>query len=135
MNDIYIFDTNILISAHLLPVSVNRQAFNKAQQLGIIVYSEETLQEWVDVFARSKFDKYLSIEDRLTAIAAFEARAQIVNVSIQISACRDPKDDKFLALAVTASASAIVTGDKDLLMLHPFQNIQIISPGDFLKLF
>ena len=38
----------------------------------------------------------------------------------QITVCPDPKDDKFLSLAVSAKASAIVSGDDDLLVLHPF---------------
>lgn len=47
-------------------------------------------------------------------------------------ACRDPKDDQFLALAVAANASAIVSGDDDLLVLHPLQGIDILKPAEFL---
>jgi predicted nucleic acid-binding protein len=50
-----------------------------------------------------------------------------------ITACRDPKDNKFLELAFAANASCIITGDKDLLILHPFKNIPIVSASDFLK--
>ncbi|WP_408733647.1 putative toxin-antitoxin system toxin component, PIN family [Mucilaginibacter sp.] len=53
----------------------------------------------------------------------------------KFSDCRDPKDNKFLELAVTAGASCIVSGDQDLLILHPFNNIPILPPADFLKLF
>jgi uncharacterized protein len=135
MNSIFVFDTNCLISAHLLPSSVNREAFNKAMKTGMLVYSEETIAEWVEVFTRSKFDKYISLEDRLNVIAVFETRAQLINITEQIIACRDPKDDKFLSLAVTANASCIITGDKDLLVLNPFQNITIVTPAGFLQLF
>ena len=135
MNSIFIFDTNCLISAHLLPSSVNREAFNKAMKTGMLVYSEETMAEWVEVFTRPKFDKYISLEDRLNVIAVFETRSQLINITEQIIACRDPKDDKFLSLAVTANASCIITGDKDLLVLNPFQNITIVNPAEFLKLF
>jgi uncharacterized protein len=135
MNSIFIFDTNCLISAHLLPASVNREAFNKAMKTGMLVYSEETMAEWVEVFTRSKFDKYISLEDRLNVIAVFETRAQLINITEQIIACRDPKDDKFLSLAVTAHASCIVTGDKDLLVLNPFQSIPIVTPAAFFQHF
>ena len=102
---------------------------------GMLVYSEETMAEWVDVFTRSKFDKYISLEDRLNVIAVFETRSQLIQITQQIIACRDPKDDKILSLAVTANASCIITGDKDLLVLHPFQNIAIVTPAGFLQVF
>lgn len=102
---------------------------------GMLVYSEETMAEWVDVFTRPNFDKYISLEDRLDAIAVFETRPQLIYITEQVIACRDPKDDKFLSLAVTANASCIITGDKDLLMLNTFQNIPIVTPAQFLQLF
>jgi len=54
---------------------------------------------------------------------------------IEITDCRDPKDNKFLELAVTANASCIITGDDDLLVLHPFRNIPILNASDFLNNF
>ncbi len=47
----------------------------------------------------------------------------------------DPKDNKFLELALAGNATCIITGDKDLLVLNPFRNIQIISPKEFLEQF
>lgn len=44
----------------------------------------------------------------------------------------DPKDDKFLDVALNGGAQMIVTGDQDLLVLHPFQGIEILKPADFL---
>ena len=61
------------------------------------------------------------------------AQAQWVNVDVRITAFRDSKDDKFLAVAVTGHATHIVTGDEDLLALNPFQGIQIVSPQVLLK--
>ncbi|MDE2844360.1 MAG: putative toxin-antitoxin system toxin component, PIN family [Chloroflexota bacterium] len=45
--------------------------------------------------------------------------------------CRDPKDDKFLELAVSGQASHIVSGDQDMLELHPFRGIPVLSPRSF----
>ncbi|WP_121197069.1 putative toxin-antitoxin system toxin component, PIN family [Mucilaginibacter gracilis] len=90
---------------------------------------------FVNTLIRPKFDKYISIEKRLEAIKAFEKKGQLISVSVNIDTCRDPKDNKFLELAVEAGALCIVTGDKDLLVLHPFQNISILSTADFLKAF
>jgi uncharacterized protein len=49
-----------------------------------------------------------------------------------IDLCRDPKDNKFLELAVSGNADFIITGDEDLLVLNTFRNIEIISVNDFL---
>ena len=47
--------------------------------------------------------------------------------------CRDAKDDKFLEVAVNGKADYLITGDRDLLVLHPFREIQIVSPATFLE--
>jgi uncharacterized protein len=47
---------------------------------------------------------------------------------------RDPKDDMYLALAVSGSATCIVSGDSDLLELNPFRGIPIINARAFLDL-
>jgi predicted nucleic acid-binding protein len=44
---------------------------------------------------------------------------------------RDPKDDKFLALALVAEADVLVSSDKDLLVLHPWRGIGIVTPAEF----
>lgn len=47
---------------------------------------------------------------------------------------RDPDDDHVLGCALAASAKVIVTGDKDLLSLHPFRGIAIVKPAAYLVL-
>jgi len=54
---------------------------------------------------------------------------------LQITACRDPKDNKFLELAIAGNATHIVSGDNDLLELSPFEQIQIVTPEAFLAPF
>lgn len=54
---------------------------------------------------------------------------------MKVTVCRDPKDNKFLELAVTAEASCIISGDQDLLMLSTFNDIPIVSAAEFLELF
>jgi putative PIN family toxin of toxin-antitoxin system len=72
-------------------------------------------------------------EDIRNFLAALTRDAEWIDVSVQIAACRDPKDDKFLELAVNGRATHIVTGDSDLLALHPFRDIVILSPHAFLE--
>ena len=60
--------------------------------------------------------------------------AESVAIIERIAECRDPKDDKFLELAVYGSASCLITGDEDLLVLHPFRGIPILSAAQFLEM-
>lgn len=135
MIKIFVFDTNSLISANLSPDSVNRKAYDLARKIGISVYSDVTLTEFTETLTRPKFDKYISAKKRLEAIKAYEKKSQLINVSINIDTCRDPKDNKFLELAVTANATNIITGDKDLLILNPYKGITILTAAEFIRLF
>lgn len=135
MIDIFVVDTNTLISANLLPGSVSRKAYDKVREIGIAVYSNATLTEFSATLIRSKFDKYLSIEKRVAELNAFERTGQLIAVSTKIDICRDPKDNKFLELAIEAGAACIITGDKDLLVLNPFKDIPILTPAEFLEKF
>ena len=47
--------------------------------------------------------------------------------------CRDAKDNKYLELAVNGSATHIITGDADLLVMNPFRGIAIVAPQEFLE--
>jgi len=135
MTNVFVFDTNTLISTYLSPSSISRMAFDKARELGILIYSEPTINEFTETFVRPKFDKYISIETRLGDIEAFKISGELFDVTIIINECRDPKDNKFLELAVEAGAACIVTGDKDLLVLNPFRNIPILTAADFLRIY
>jgi putative PIN family toxin of toxin-antitoxin system len=135
MIKIFVFDTNILISAILSPGSVSRKAYDNAREIGVAVYSAATFAEFTETLIRPKFDKYISTEDRLLAISAFENKSQLVEVTIKVDICRDSKDNKFLELAVESGASCIITGDKDLLVLNPFDGVPILTAAEFLNTF
>jgi predicted nucleic acid-binding protein len=47
--------------------------------------------------------------------------------------CRDVKDDKFLARCLAARADLLVSSDHDLLVLHPWQGIAILTPAQYLE--
>jgi putative PIN family toxin of toxin-antitoxin system len=67
------------------------------------------------------------------ALSGILSAATLIEPTISIRACRDPKDDKFLELAVDGRADGIVTGDKDMLALHPFRGIAIVTPASYLE--
>ena len=129
-----VFDTNVFVSASLLPDSKPRKALDLALQKGKVLLSFAALAELYEVLSRKQFRRYVDEEDVRIFLAALTREAQWVDVDVRITACRDPKDDKFLELAVSGRATHIVTGDTDLLALNPFQGIQILPPHSFLEL-
>ena len=133
--EFWILDTNTLLSALLNEDSTPGIALKKARESGALLVSAETASEYFNVFSRSKFEKYVSLETRLTFIENIISNALAVEPKERVDACRDPKDNKFLELAITAGATCIISGDIDLLILSPFNGIPIVSAADFLKFF
>lgn len=129
---LWVLDTNVLISRLLMPKGVAGRAVDHALCRGILLVSEPTLDELVEVLGRSKFDPYVSREDRRQFVALLGGVARMVPITRTLRACRDPKDDKFLDVAVNGEARAIVTGDRALLDLDPFHDVRIVSPADYL---
>jgi putative PIN family toxin of toxin-antitoxin system len=126
-----VLDTNILVSALLSPGSKPRMALDRARHEGVILLSFAVLAELFEVLHRDKFRRYIDEQDVRRFLAALTREAVWINVDVEVTACRDPKDDKFLSLAVSGSATHLVTGDTDLLVLHPFRGIEIVSPEAF----
>jgi putative PIN family toxin of toxin-antitoxin system len=129
-----VLDSNVILSAALFKGSTPRQALDKASITGQILMSNEIIEELTDIFNRPKFDRYSSKQLRNEFLNDFLAIVENVQIVEKIAACRDRKDDKFLELAVNGKANYIITGDQDLLVLNPFQDIEIISVSDYLSL-
>jgi len=129
-----IVDTNTFVSAILGEESTPAKAVQKAMAAGTLLRSIETWDELEDVLMRDKFDRYRAAEVRRNYLHFLERSLEDVSVYTQIAACRHPKDDKFLALAIDGLADAIITGDADLLVLHPFREVSIITAATYLTL-
>jgi putative PIN family toxin of toxin-antitoxin system len=100
---------------------------------GRILISFAVLAELCEVLSRKQFRRYIDEEDIRSFVAVLTREAEWVDVDVRITACRDPKDDKFLELAVSGRATCIISGDSDLLVLSPFQGIPILTPQAFLE--
>jgi putative PIN family toxin of toxin-antitoxin system len=129
-----VFDTSVSIGALLNPLGKPRQALNAARAGGEILLSVALLTEFEMVVRRRKFAAYFSAEQRDQFIEALLDEAEWVAPAVVITACRDPKDNLVLELAVSGRADYIVTSDLDLLALDPFQGIRIVTPERFLEL-
>ena len=127
-----VFDTNVLVSALLISNSTAARALDCAEKDGVVLYSKAILEEISEVISRPKFSRYIDEDDIAGFLARIHRTWKEVRIIHEIKACRDPKDDKFLEAAIGGGATVIVSGDKDLLELNPYQGVEIISPSDFL---
>ena len=128
-----VVDTNVLVSRLILPRSLPAHAVRKAELQAMLLISEGTMYELADVLARPKFDRYIGIEDRKNFIQRLIYIAEFVPIIQVVRECRDPRDDKFLEVALNGRADAIITGDADLQALHPWRAVEILSPTGFLE--
>ena len=128
-----VVDTNVLVSRAMWPQSVPARAVAKAVLASNLLFSEATWVELAEVLFRRKFDPYLNQAQRNLFLEELRLISTFLTISTPIHACRDPRDDKFLEVAVHGRADLIVTGDSDLLALHPFQGIAILTPAGYLE--
>lgn len=131
---LFVFDTNTLVSALLFANSTPALAFQKVQKNGFFVCSDETFAELSDVLMRPKFDRYLSQGSRQLFLEAYKRSALLTTIGQRVTACRDSNDNKFLEVAINAQATWLISGDADLLVLHPFNDVQIITPATWLAI-
>lgn len=127
-----VIDTNAWIGYLLIRTSVPVQVVQAALDHHHILASQTTMLELADVLVRPKFDRYLSLGERQEFLLYIEGAAELIPIVTPIRACRDPRDDKFLELAVNGEADCLVTGDADLLSLHPFHSVAILTPATWL---
>ena len=129
-----VIDTNAWISRLLLADSVAARAVDKALAQFEVVVSEASVEELADVLSREKFDRYVSPQDREEFLRRLLQVTTMVPVLSEITDCRDPKDNRFPALALDSESDCIVSGDGDLLALNPWRGVEIVSPGAFLAI-
>jgi putative PIN family toxin of toxin-antitoxin system len=128
-----VLDTNVVLSGLVFPAGNPSRALLKAQTM-LVLASDATLLELKDVMNRPRFDRYIARSIRQRLVAEYMNNCEIIPILSSIQACRDPRDDKFLEVAVHGQADLIVTGDCDLLDLHPFRGISILSPAAYLEM-
>lgn len=128
-----VIDTNVLVSCLLFGDRLERLRELWQAKTIIPLVSRETFDELCRVLSYPKFS--LSPKEIRTIIdAEVLPYFEVVEIKSEIrDVCRDPQDDKFLAVAANGMASWLITGDKDLLVLQVFRQTKIITPGEFLK--
>ena len=128
-----VIDTNVLISAGLLPESKTAQVLALAVEHFVIAQNKDTWHELETRIARPKFDRYFGESGRLRHLVAIAQLIQHFEMSTQVSVSRDKTDDKFIALAIDSGAALIVSGDPDLKDVKAYKGIEILSPAQFFE--
>jgi putative PIN family toxin of toxin-antitoxin system len=130
-----VVDTNILVSFAIRPNKSFEKIFDYIAVHGIALVSEDTIAELIDVLNCKKFRKYIALSNVTDYVEWYVAISETVVVAHHVVACRDPKDDKILSLAVAGRADCIIAGDRDLLDMAFFAGILIYNPEDFRRQF
>jgi hypothetical protein len=127
-----VIDTNLWISFLITKdmVKLDEIIFSRR---GRLVFSQELLDEFVEVARRPKFRRFFSIADIEEILETIDEYADFVNVKTSVEICRDPKDNFLLALSFDGKADFLLTGDKDLLDLITFKGTTIITLAEFLR--
>jgi putative PIN family toxin of toxin-antitoxin system len=130
--DRVIIDTNIWIS---FLVSRNYSKLDKilGERQIILLYSQDLIDEFIEVAQRPKFKRYFSSEDLQTLLLTLTSRATFIEITSTIDICDDPKDNFLLALAKDGKATHLITGDDDLLRLQTFGKTSILTIAQYLK--
>jgi putative PIN family toxin of toxin-antitoxin system len=133
-----VLDTNVLVSAAIKAGGIPAQFIAYAEEHFIWLTSEYILDETAGVLARkhiqTRYRQRVTTARRNDFLTEVRRAAIIVEVKTKLSASADVKDDPVLASAVDGSANYLVTGDRDLLELGTYQEIQIVTPAEFLKI-
>ena len=128
-----VVDTNVLISGLLGSGSSSAILDIWRNKRFVLVISSDLLNELIVSLVKPKISKRFSKIVSQSLLELIEERAVFIDPKIKLEVCRDSKDNKVLECAVEGNADIIVTGDNDLLSLHPFRGVDILPPSELLK--
>ena len=129
-NEKIILDTNLWISFLISKKFSHFDELIENKRI-ILIFSNELLEEFIDVVSRPKFKKYFSKKDIEKILEYFDQFGELVKVKSVIKICRDEKDNFLLNLSVDSKADYLITGDKDLLILEKIENTKILTFLEF----
>ena len=130
-----VVDSNVLISAAVSAQGAPALLLDHLTAArSVLVFSAATMTELTTRLLQAKFDRYVDRDMRLRFLAEIDAVAEFVGISGAPMGCRDRADDMFLETALNGECKLIVSGDQDLLALHPWRDIRIVAPADALEI-
>jgi putative PIN family toxin of toxin-antitoxin system len=131
LKDRIIIDTNLWLSFLITKdyAKLDTVLYNK---FVILLYSQQLIDEFIEVAQRPKFRRYFSNNDLQELLLSMSQRSHFIEVITTVEICRDQKDNFLLALAKDGNASHLLTGDKDLLSLKKFGRTKILTLVEYL---
>ena len=132
-----VVDTNILVRAVIKPSGTIGPVLLRLRQGSYtLLYAQSLLEELIDVLNRPRIREKcrLTEQDIQTVVGLILLRGEAVTPTERIAVCHDPRDNKFLEVAMAGEADVIVSEDQDLLVLHSFVGIPILPPAAFLQM-
>ena len=130
-----VLDTNVLISAALRHQGLPREVLDGLRaRNGVLLFSDETFEELRVRLRHPKFDRYVGHDVRSIYLVQLVVVSEWVSITGTKLGCRDRDDDKLLETALMGEADCLITGDRDLLEMHPFHDIPILTPAVFLEI-
>ena len=127
-----IIDTNLWIS-FLITKNYSQLDEIIFERKCTLIFSEELLNEFLEVIKRPKLRRFFSREDTEFLIETIEEYAEFIFVKSKVNICRDEKDNFLLSLSKDSEADFLITGDKDLLVLEKFEQTNIVTISEFLQ--
>ena len=127
-----IIDTNLWISFLISKNPVHIEFILLSEKFDVY-FSNNLLEEFINVSSREKFRNYFPIEDILSLTHLLHKHSNFIEVLTNIKLCRDEKDDFLLNLAIDGKADYLITGDKDLLILQKIENTKILTYPNFVN--
>ncbi len=129
-----IIDTNLWIS-FLISNQYNQLDFLISSKKCTLIFSQDLLDEFLEVASRPKLRSYFSNSDIESLLEIISEYSEFIEVISKIVFLQDAKDDFLLSLAVDGEADYLITGDKELIEVGKFNKTEIISMSEFLKKF
>jgi len=126
-----VIDTNVLISAGLLPNSKSAQVLAMAVEQFVIAQNDATWHELEKRIARQKFDRYFEKDGRLKHLIQIAQSIKRFESIAKIKVSLDETDNKFVELAIDSQSNIIISGDPDLKSIQVYEGVEILSPSIF----
>ena len=127
-----VFDASAVVSAALREDSVPERALLRAEAADVFALPAAVDAEIAAVLGRPRFATAISEARRARILHTLRGEAVWFSLSERVTDCRDAKDNMYLELALASGADVIVSGDNDLLVLHPWRGVRILRPAEYL---
>ena len=126
-----VVDTNVVISGTFFkghPRKIVEAIVDKKFE---VFATTEIIEEYKEIVEEMIHRKQGNLDNNL--IDYFISKLNVIEKHSNVKVCRDPDDDKFINCALDSKSLYIVSGDKDLLTIEKYEDIEIITAAEFCK--